>query len=119
MKTFLPRGQIARIYRLANNMTSNIGVDTCTTLFSRFLSEISWFDSSDRYENIQKGSFLISLKLYFHAKNAILAPRLFFFFMLNSNEQEISTALKSYEPINKEVSCFKSFKCWIYHADKC
>ena len=40
-------------------------------------------------------------------------------FMLNSTEHEISTAHKSKIPANKEVSCFKSLRCCIYHANKC
>ena len=41
------------------------------------------------------------------------------FFMLNSTEHEISTAHKTKILTNKEVSCFKSLRCCIYHADKC
>ena len=41
------------------------------------------------------------------------------FFMLNSTEHEISTAHKNKNTNKKEVSCFKSFKCCIYHANKC
>ena len=41
------------------------------------------------------------------------------FFMLNSTEHEISTALKTKLPTNKEVSSFKSLRCCIYHANKC
>ena len=41
------------------------------------------------------------------------------FFMLNSTEHEISTAHKTKIPTNKEVSCFKSLRCCIYHANKC
>ena len=40
-------------------------------------------------------------------------------FMLNSTEYEISTAHKSKIPTNEEVSCFKSLRCCIYHANKC
>ena len=36
------------------------------------------------------------------------------FFILNSTEHEISTAHKT----NKEITCFKSLRCCIYHANK-
>ena len=32
--------------------------------------------------------------------------------MLNSTEHDISTAHKTKMPINEEVSCFKSLRCW-------
>ena len=41
------------------------------------------------------------------------------FFMLNSTEHEISTAHKTQISKKKEVSCFKSLRCYIYHAGKC
>ena len=41
------------------------------------------------------------------------------FFILNSTEHEISTAQKTKIPTNEEVSCFKSLRCCIYHANKC
>ena len=40
------------------------------------------------------------------------------FFMLNSTEHGISTAQKTKIPTNGEVSCFKSLRCCIYHANK-
>ena len=39
------------------------------------------------------------------------------FFMFNSTENEISTAHKIKVPISKEVSCFKSLRCCIYHVN--
>ena len=43
------------------------------------------------------------------------------FFMLNSTEHEISIAHKTkiHVPTNVEVSCFKSLRCCINHANKC
>ena len=42
------------------------------------------------------------------------------FFMLNSTENEISTAHKNLKILtNVEDSCYKSLRCCIYHADKC
>ena len=41
------------------------------------------------------------------------------FFMLNSTEHEISTALKNKIPTNKKVYCFEFLRCCIYHAIKC
>ena len=41
------------------------------------------------------------------------------FFMLNSTEHEISTAHKNKIQTNEEVSCFKSPRSCIYHANKC
>ena len=41
------------------------------------------------------------------------------FFMLNSTEHEIQQLIKTKMPTNKEVSCFKSLRCCIYHANKC
>ena len=40
-------------------------------------------------------------------------------FMINSTEHEISTAHKTKIPTKEEVSCLKSLRCWIYHANKC
>ena len=40
------------------------------------------------------------------------------FLMLNSTEHEISSAHKTKIPTKKEVSCFKSLRCCIYHANK-
>ena len=36
-----------------------------------------------------------------------------------SIEHQISTAHKTKIPTNEEVSCFKSLRCCIYHANKC
>ena len=41
------------------------------------------------------------------------------FFMLNSTEHEITTDHKTKIPTDKDVSCFKSLRCCIYHAYKC
>ena len=41
------------------------------------------------------------------------------FFLLNSTEHEFSTDHKTKTPTNEEVSCFKSLRCCIYHANKC
>ena len=41
------------------------------------------------------------------------------FFMLNSAEQEISTAHKSSSADNKDFSCFKTLRCCFYPASKC
>ena len=40
------------------------------------------------------------------------------FFILNSTELEISTAQKKLNT-DKKVSCLKSLRCCIYHANKC
>ena len=40
-------------------------------------------------------------------------------FILNSTEHDISSAHENYIPTNKEVSCFKPLRCYIYHASKC
>ena len=45
-------------------------------------------------------------------------PEVMIFFILNSTEHEILTAIKTKIPTNEVVSCFKSPRC-IYHADKC
>ena len=42
--------------------------------------------------------------------------RLLIFFMLNSTEHKISSAHKTKIWTNKEISCFKSLTCCIYHA---
>ena len=47
------------------------------------------------------------------------SPEVINFFMLNSTEHEISTAHKAKILTNKEVSCFMSLRCCIYHANKC
>ena len=39
------------------------------------------------------------------------------FFMLTSTEHEIQLLIKTKMATNKEVSCFKSLKCCIYHAN--
>ena len=41
------------------------------------------------------------------------------FFMLNSTEHKIQLLIKIKIPTNKEVSCFKSLRCCIYHAYNC
>ena len=41
------------------------------------------------------------------------------FFRLNSTEHEISTAHKTKIQTNEEVSCLRSIRCCIYHANKC
>ena len=37
--------------------------------------------------------------------------------MFNTTEHEISTAHKTKTPTNEDVSCFKSTRCCIYHAN--
>ena len=39
------------------------------------------------------------------------------FSMLNSTEHELSTAHKNKIPKSELVSCFKSLRCGIYHAN--
>ena len=41
------------------------------------------------------------------------------FFVLNSTEYKILTANTTKIPKSEEVSCFKSLRCGIYHANKC
>ena len=41
------------------------------------------------------------------------------FFMLNSMSVKSRLLIKTKIPANKEVSCFKSLRCCIYHANKC
>ena len=41
------------------------------------------------------------------------------FFMFNSSEHEIQLHIKSKMLKNKDVSCFQSLRCCIYHANKC
>ena len=41
------------------------------------------------------------------------------FFMLNSTENEISTAHKTKLMKIIDFSCFKTLRCCIYHANKC
>ena len=49
-----------------------------------------------------------------------LASRLYkALFMLNSTGHEFSTTHKIKILTNKEVSCIKSLRCYIYHANKC
>ena len=43
----------------------------------------------------------------------------FSFFMLKSNENEISTAPKNKILRNNDFSCFKTLRYCIYPADKC
>ena len=43
-------------------------------------------------------------------------PEVIIFFGPNQTELEISTAHKIKIPPNKEVACFKSLRCCIYHA---
>ena len=40
-------------------------------------------------------------------------------FISRITEHEISTAYKTKIPTNEEVSCSKSHRCCIYHANKC
>ena len=41
------------------------------------------------------------------------------FFMLNSTVNEFLTAHKTKIQTAEDVSCFKSLRCCIYHANKC
>ena len=53
-------------------------------------------------------------------KKNIFWPRAYkTLFMLNSTEHEISTAHKTKMLKIKDVSCFQTLRCCIYHANKC
>ena len=57
---------------------------------------------------------------YFHVLLVFsTGPEVIKLFMLNSTEQEIKLLIKTNIPKNEEVSCFKSLRCGIYHANEC
>ena len=62
---------------------------------------------------------IILMLNFFFQKKYLSGPKVIHFFMLNSTEHDISNILKTKIPTKKEVSCFKSLRCYIYHANKC
>ena len=45
--------------------------------------------------------------------------RCYFYLLVSSADELPDSAIKTKIPKSKEVSCFKSLRCGIYHANKC
>ena len=73
----------------------------------------------------------IKMSYFYNKKIETMAKRMIFFKKnesqhekphneaVNHEKTQISLGIRQKIPTNKEVSCFKSFRCCIYHAYKC